>query len=94
MEKTINHGSDIQQLPPANDNWPLILTRRQAAEMCKVSVQTFDAWVRKEILPGPIPRTRRWSRIAIEGVLAGGSIASSFNIGQSAFEQWKSARAH
>ena len=38
----------------ANDNWPLVLTRPQAAEMCQISMSTFDVWVRKGTLPRPI----------------------------------------
>jgi hypothetical protein len=76
------------------DSYPLVLTRRQAAKMCGISVQTFDAWVRKEILPGPIPGTRRWSRVAIEHVLAGGIVTSTVDVRPSPFEQWKRRNAH
>jgi hypothetical protein len=78
----------------ANDNWPPVLTRCEAAKMCRISVQTFDAWVRKGILPGPIPGTRRWSRSAIERRLAGGVVASSAIDQLSPFEQWKCGNAH
>ena len=78
----------------ANDNWPPVLTRCEAAEMCRISVQTFDSWVRKGILPGPIPGTRRWSRSAIERRLAGGVVASSAIDQRSPFEQWKCGNAH
>jgi hypothetical protein len=57
---------------PANDNWPPVLTRREAAMMCRISLPTFGAWVRKTILPGPMPGTRRWSFKAIERALSGG----------------------
>jgi hypothetical protein len=78
---------------PANDNWPPVLTRREAASMCRISVSTFDAWVRKAILPGPIPGTRRWSRLAIERAL-GGCDRFSGDIELSAFEQWRRDHAH
>jgi predicted DNA-binding transcriptional regulator AlpA len=78
----------------ADDNWPLVLTRPEAAKMCGISVQTFDAWVRKEILPGPIPGTRRWSRIAIERKLAGDVVPSFANDQLSPFAQWKRDNAH
>jgi predicted DNA-binding transcriptional regulator AlpA len=42
----------------ANDNWPLVLTRSQAAAVIGISVSTFDGWVRKGILPAPIAGTR------------------------------------
>jgi len=79
---------------PADNNWPAVLTRPEAAEMCRISMQTFDAWVRKGILPGPIPGTRRWSRIAIERALAGDVVASTADIWPSPFEQWKRRNAH
>jgi predicted DNA-binding transcriptional regulator AlpA len=56
----------------ANDNWPLVLTRSQAAAVIGISVSTFDGWVRKGILPAPIAGTRRWSRVTIEGARAMG----------------------
>jgi hypothetical protein len=78
---------------PANDNWPPVLTRREAAKMCRISVSTFDAWVRKAILPKPMPGTRRWSRVAIERALAGGD-RTAVDIQLSAFDQWRRDRAH
>ena len=78
----------------ANDNWPFVLTRPEAAEMCRISPQTFDSWVRKGILPGPIPGTRRWSRVAIERGLAGRVVAPVANDQLSPFEQWKCGNAH
>ena len=79
---------------PTMEEWPLVLTRRQAGQMCKISVQTFDAWVRKGVLPGPISGTRRWSRIAIERALACDPVVPTPDLDQSAFEQWKRTRAH
>ena len=78
----------------ANDNRPLVLTRREAAQMCRISLQTFDSWVRKGILPGPIWGTRRWSRDAIERRLAGGVVDLLANNQPSPFEQWKCGNAH
>ena len=78
----------------ANNNWPLLLRRCEVAEMCGISVQTFDSWVRKEILPGPIPGTRRWSRSVIERSLGGGVIEPFANDQFSPFEQWKRGNAH
>lgn len=49
---------------------PRGLTREQAAEYvgCE-STGAFDAWVRKGIVPGPIPGTHRWDRKAIDRAL-------------------------
>ena len=79
---------------PADDNWPAVLTRPEAAAMCRISVPTFDAWVRKAILPGPIPGTRRWSHMAIERALAGDIVTSTTDVPPSPFEQWKRRDAH
>jgi len=77
----------------ARYNWPLVLTRFEAAEMCRISVGTFDDWVRKGILPRPIPGTRRWSRTAIERALSGEVVAAPAEAQSSPFEEWKRRRA-
>ena len=53
-----------------------ILTRREAADYCRLSVSGFDGWVRKGLLPGPINGTRRWDRKALDGALDGGGRSS------------------
>ena len=73
----------------ASNDVSLVVTRREAAKMCNISVQTFDVWVRKGILPPPIAGTRRWSRVAIERALAGDIRTSSAEHEPSAYEQWK-----
>jgi hypothetical protein len=78
----------------ANDNWHPVLTRREAANMCRISLQTFDSWVRKGILPGPIAGTRRWSRSAIERRLEGQVVGGSATEQLSPFERWKRGNAH
>lgn len=77
----------------ANDNWPPVLTRQEAAKMCRISAQTFDSWVRKGILPGSIPGTRRWSRDAIEAHLTGKGASSEVDQ-VSPFERWKRGHAN
>jgi hypothetical protein len=72
-----------------DDNWPLVLTRGEGAKMCQISVQSFDTWVRKGILPGPIAGTRRWSREAIKRRLADQAVVPSATDQSSPFEQWK-----
>jgi hypothetical protein len=75
-------------------NRPLTLTRCEAAAMCGISVQTFDTWVRKGILPPALLGTRRWSRIAIERHLAGEAVPSLADDQLSPFELWKRDHAH
>jgi predicted DNA-binding transcriptional regulator AlpA len=70
------------------EQMPLSLRREQAARLCGISVHTFDDWVRKNILPKPIPGTRRWSRLSIEHAL--GQVAVANVSGQpSPFEAWQ-----
>lgn len=58
-----------QKRLPANIA-PRCLTRTQAAEYCGCeTVEAFDGWVRKGIVPGPIAGTHRWDRRAIDRAL-------------------------
>jgi DNA topoisomerase-3 len=46
------------------------LNRQQAAAYCGCdSLSTFADWVRRGIVPGPIPGTHRWDRRAIDAAL-------------------------
>jgi hypothetical protein len=71
----------------------LSLSRHEAARLCGVSVHTFDTWVRKKILPGPIPGTRRWSRVSVERALAHERAVGSIGPDRSPFEEWKRRNA-
>jgi hypothetical protein len=86
-------GVSRQKKRPA-DLFGLVLTRYEAARMCTISVQTFDVWVKKKILPGPIPGTRRWSRISIEWALTHETVSTPAELRPSAFEEWKRHNAH
>lgn len=55
----------------ANDNYPPVLTRREAAAMCRLTPSGFDSWVRRGIVPVAIMGTRRWSRDAILRAISG-----------------------
>ena len=48
---------------------PRLLTREQAAAYCGVGLTTFTAWVRRGIIPGPLPATHRWDKKAIDAAL-------------------------
>ena len=66
---------------------PRGLTREQAAEYCGCeSTDAFADWVRRGIVPGPIPDTRRWDRKAIDRALdrRSGLIEASAQ----SFEEW------
>ncbi len=70
---------------------PRLLTREQAAAYCGVSLTTFTAWVRRGIVPGPVPRTHRWDRKAIDAALDAQSSIDA-NLEGKALDQWKAKR--
>lgn len=39
---------------------PLCLTRAEVAELCRIEDSVVPDWVRKGIIPPPMPGTRRW----------------------------------
>ncbi len=49
---------------------PRVLSKGEAAAYCGAgSISSFDDWVRRRIIPGPIPGTHRWDRLAIDRAL-------------------------
>lgn len=49
---------------------PRGLSRRDAAAYCGcATLSAFDDWVRREIVPGPMPGTAKWDRKAIDRAL-------------------------
>ncbi len=71
---------------------PRLLTREQAAAYCGVGTTTFAAWIRHGMIPGPVQRTHRWDRKAIDAALDALSQIDDDKEGK-AFDQWK-ARHH
>jgi hypothetical protein len=67
------------------------LNRHQAAAYCGCdSLSTFADWVRRGIVPGPIPGTHRWDRRAIDAAL---DRASGISITiEDEFDAWKARR--
>jgi hypothetical protein len=46
---------------------PRGLKKEDAADYCGCdSTSAFDSWVKRGIVPGPIPGTQRWDRKAID----------------------------
>lgn len=45
---------------------PRGLTREDAAEYCGVTAWTFDDWRRRNLIPDPMPGTKRWDRKALD----------------------------
>jgi len=69
---------------------PRALSRAQAAAYCGCSLTSFNDWVRRGIVPGPIPGTNRWDRKAIDVALDRAS-GLTFSIGDP-FDEWKARR--
>jgi hypothetical protein len=67
---------------------PRLLTREQAAAYCGVGLTTFTGWVRRGIVPGPVHRTHRWDRMAIDAALDVLSGIDAKPEGK-ALDQWK-----
>lgn len=42
------------------------LTRDEAAEYCGLGLDAFDDWRRRDLVPGPMPGTKRWDRKALD----------------------------
>ncbi|MGN6307345.1 MAG: helix-turn-helix transcriptional regulator [Mesorhizobium sp.] len=67
-----------------------ILTRKEAAEMCKLTPAGFDVWVRKGIIPPATPGTRRWDQRAIDAALDRLSgLGGDKERGEESYTNWK-----
>jgi hypothetical protein len=75
-------------IPPLE---PRGLSKMEAAAYCGCeSLSAFDDWVRRGIVPGPIPGTHRWDRRAIDTSLDVASNLTSQSRDQ--FDEWKARR--
>jgi hypothetical protein len=72
---------------------PRGLTRDDAAAYCGLSPEGFDEWVKRGIVPGPIPGTQRWDRKAIDVALDRASGLESPQEKEDAFERWRANHA-
>jgi hypothetical protein len=96
------HGSDEAEVTTEPENFtsgirPRGMTKKTAAAYCGCgSLASFDNWVRRGILPGPIPGTHRWDRKAIDTKLDLASGLQSRTTPATALDEWrakKNARA-
>ena len=72
---------------------PRGLTREEATAYCGCgSMATFSNWVRRGIIPGPVPGTKRWDRKAIDAALDRAS-GLEITFQQSALQIWRVRRA-
>jgi hypothetical protein len=69
---------------------PRGLSKQQAAEYCGcATLEAFDAWVRKGIIPGAIPGTHRWDRKAIDDALDRASGLTTPSDHLTPYQRWK-----
>lgn len=74
---------------PQADSQSRVLTRKEAAAMCKLTPAGFDVWVRKGIMPSATPGTRRWDRHAIYAALDRLSGLETTQDTEGPFEKWE-----
>ena len=86
-QRGVNAKSDEDFKPE-----PRLLTREQAANYCQCRLSTFDSWVRRGILPGPITGTHRWDRKAIDTLLDRAS-GLQITTTSEALDEWRAKRA-
>lgn len=71
---------------------PRCLSREEAASYCGCeTMRAFDEWVRKGIVPRPIPGTTKWDRLAIDDALDRFR-SHSPTIQADPYEAWKAER--
>ena len=80
-------------MAPASSTPPRGLTVEAAATYvgCR-TVSAFRDWVRKGIMPGPLPGTHRYDRYAIDSALDRLSGLAPTIAGGSEYEAWKHRR--
>ena len=89
------HGSDEVEVSAEPEKFPSAIqprgmTKKTAAAYCGCGTwAAFDNWVRRGILPGPIPGTHRWDRKAIDTKLDLASGLQSRTAPSTALEEWR-----
>ena len=93
QDQGITPNTNLTPPQPANalpSQNPRLLTREQAATYCGVTVDTFDDYRRRAIVPDPITGTNRWDRKLIDLWLDKASgIASQTT---SSLDEWRARR--
>ena len=69
---------------------PRLLTRQQAAAYCSVSLETFDDYRRRGIVPDPVTGTARWDRKLIDLWLDRASGIASDTV--TPLDEWRAQR--
>jgi hypothetical protein len=70
---------------------PRLLTRSQAASYLALTVNAFDDWVRRGLIPGALPGTRRWDRHGIDAAIDRAS-GLQLTADTTPLDQWRNTR--
>jgi|JRYH01.1.fsa_nt_gb hypothetical protein len=70
---------------------PRLLTRPQAASYLALTAAAFDDWVRRGLIPGPLPGTRRWDRHGIDAAIDRAS-GLQLTAETTPLDQWRNTR--
>jgi hypothetical protein len=73
---------------------PRVMTKEEAASYvgCKSS-SSFNDWIRRGIMPGPIPGTHKWDKKAIDAALDRLSgLRSRIDTQLSPYDEWKASQ--
>ncbi len=68
---------------PPLDNQPQLFTRTRAAAYLQLAQETFSAWLRRGIIPGPLEGTNRYDQKDLDAAMD--ELSSDF-------EAWLSSR--
>ncbi|SHO65854.1 hypothetical protein SAMN02745172_02501 [Pseudoxanthobacter soli DSM 19599] len=73
---------------------PRALTREQVASYLGLSPSAVSDWQARGLIPGPIPGTRRWDRVAIDRAMDRISGLSNGDEAEDDFSAWRRANGH
>ena len=87
LKETASSVRDFQR--QAGLTRPRILTKRQAAEYCGLSLSGYQAWVDQGLVPGPLPGTKRYDRLAMDRAIDELSGIGRSGGPDSEYDNWK-----
>ncbi len=69
-----------------------LLTKKEAAEHCGLSVRGFGSWIARGLIPSALPGTNRWDLKALNHCLDRLSGLTSPHAEEDPFGQWLAGR--
>ena len=73
---------------------PRCLSRTEAAAYCGLTPAGLSLWIDRELVPGPMPGTRKWDRLAVDRAIDKLSGVESQMESVSAYDEWKARRGN